>query len=488
MSEGLTRKTLRGLFWSFLERGGHQFIQLIASIILARLLLPEDFGLIAILLVFIAIANNLVDSGFGSALIQKQNTTHIDECSVFYFNILLSVLVAAMLNLIAPFIADFYGNPILAPLCRVLSLNIIFGAFSVVHVAILTKRVDFKTQSKVSILAALLSGVIGITMAYRGFGVWSLIAQTVIATLIRTILVWILHDWRPTWIFSYASLRRMFPFGSRLMLSGLLDSIFSNIFPLIIGKLFSPRDVGFFTQADQLQRFPATNLTTIVSRVTFPIFSLVQIDKVRLKKGVRKTLMALALVNFPVMIGLAVVAKPLILVLLTDKWLPSVAYLQILCVFGLLYPLHAINLNALKAQGRSDLFLRLEILKKLLFIVSIAITYRWGIMAMIYGSIAVSFIGYYLNSYYSGKFFDYSTVEQIRDFFPSLSVACLMGYFVHLLNYVPFPNQLTLLVSQVVVGAGIYLLLCRLFRLEAFMDALITFVPKRPVRRRDEKI
>ena len=471
MSDGLTTKTLRGLFWSFFERGAYQLVQLTVSIVLARILLPEEFGLVAILVVFIAIGNSLVDSGFGSALIQDQTTSHLDECSVFYFNIALSVLVAAILTLSAPAIAHIYGYPILVPLCRVLSLNIVLGALGAIHLTLLTKNVDFGTQSKISLIAAAISGLIGISMAYRGFGVWSLATQSVASAFFRTTLAWLFHDWRPSLQFSSQSLFRMFPFGSRLLISGLLNTVFNNIYSLVIGKVFSARDLGFYSRADQLQQIPVLNLTAAVGRVLFPVFSSVQQDKERLKRGVRITITSLALINFPLMVGLAIVAKPLIVVLLTDKWLPSVLYLQMLCAIGLLYPLHAINLSALKAQGRSDLFLKLEVIKRILVITSIAITYRWGIIAMISGAIVVSLFGYYLNAYYSGKFFDYPITEQILDLFPALLVSFVMGTSVYLVRYLSISSPLVLLTCQSTVGVVVYFGLCRIFRIAAFMNA-----------------
>jgi len=486
MSEGLTYKTLRGLLWSLIERGGTQLIHLIISIILARLLLPEEFGLIAILAVFISVSQQFVNAGFSQALIQKQDATIIDESSVFYFNILLSLLMAAILYLIAPFIAEFYGFPLLEPIGRVLSFNVILGAFGIVHVTLLTKHLKFKTQLIISLICTVLSGAIGITLALRGFGVWSLAAQSVSATLTRTVLLWFLHDWRPDWIISIDSLRHMFPFGSRLLLSGLLDTVFRSSYTLIIGKLYSARDLGFYSRAEQIQKIPVHNLAAAVGRVTFPAFASVQKDKARLKRGVRKAVMALALINFPMMIGLAVVAKPLILVLLTEKWLPSLLFLQLFCVLGLLYPLHSINLNVLKAQGRSDLFLRLEIIKKVPLLVAIAITYRWGISAIISGAIVVSFFGYYINAYYTDKLIGYSFSEQLKDIGPTLLIASMMGVCIYPVQYLVSSNQLALLIVQVVLGAALYICFCRLFKLHAFMDAWRALKRRTPIFGRNE--
>lgn len=478
MDHSLRSRTLHGLLWSFTERIGAQGIQLAISIILARLLLPEQFGLIAMLVVFMAVAESFVDSGFGSALIQKENATYIDECSIFYFNILVGGLAAGLLCLAAPWIAALYNQPMLTPLTRVLSLNLIINSFGLVQTSLLTRHIDFKTQLKVSVMATLLSGTIGIIMAYGGFGVWSLVAQSLSMNLFRTILLWIFHRWRPALRFSLASLRTMFAFGSKLLLSGLLDRFFQNIYLLVIGKIFTPAALGFYSRAQRLQELPVQNIQSSVSRVTFPVFSSIQQDKPRLKEGVRKALMTLAMVNFPMMIGLAVVAKPLVLILLTDKWLPCVSYLRLFCLVGMLYPLHAINLNVLRAQGRSDLFLRLEIFKKVLIVVAILITYRWGILSLLIGQIVTSVLSYFVNTHYTGKLLRYPMTQQVRDIMPSLILAAVMGGAISMFHYVPISSNVLLLLVQIVAGILVYLFLCRLCYIPSFMDMIALAKPK----------
>jgi len=470
MNDDIKRAATHGLFWSFFERIGHQGIQFVISIILARLLLPEQFGLIAMLTIFIAVAQTFVDSGFGSALIQKQNTTYLDECSIFFFNIIVGFLVAGLLFLSAPWIADFYQAPLLSPLTRVLSLNLIINAFGIVHTTLLTKQIDFKTQMKVSILATVLSGSIGVTMAFKGYGVWSLVVQSIGSNLFRTILLWVFLPWRPSWIFSSVSLRSMFSFGSKLLFSGLLDTVYTNLYLVVIGKIFSAADLGYYSRAEQTMRLPLNNLYSIVGRVTFPVFSSMQDDKARLKRGTRKGLSTLAMVNFPLMIGLAVVARPLVIVLLTDKWLPCVPYLQLLCMAGLLYPLHAINLNVLIAQGRSDLFFRLEIYKKAMITAAIFLTWRWGISALIYGQIATSVIAYYMNSYYTGKLVSYPAVEQLKDIVPIFGLASIMGFGVYLSGYFHIQNSMMLLFSQVSMGVVLYIILCSIANISSFIE------------------
>lgn len=478
MTDSLKSKTLHALSWSFVQGIGLRGIQFVVGIILARLLLPEQFGLIAMLLIFMDVAQSILDSGFGAALIQRQCVTKKDASSVFYFNILVGIIAAVCLCGLAPWVAGFYGQPVLTPLLRVMSLVLVINAFGMVQGTLLTKMLDFRTQTKVSLIASLLSGVIGMGMAYRGFGVWSLAAQQLSSAAFRTVFLWICSNWRPAWLFSMQSLREMFGFGSKLLCTGLLNTIFDNIYVIVIGKLFSPADLGYFSRANNLQQLPSQTLSGMVARVTFPVFSTIQNDPERLKRGMKKALTTLVLVNFPLMIGLAAVARPLVLVLLTDKWAPCIPYLQLLCLVGLMFPLHLINLNVLQAVGRSDLVLRLEIVKKALIILNIVITWRWGIMAMIAGQVIISLLSYYLNAWYNKALLQYSIWEQIRDLYPYLLNAMIMGAIVYAMLSLPIASQMILLICQIVAGGIVYFLLCRIFRFPAYMDMLRMIVSR----------
>ena len=470
MQDSLRHVTIRALSWSFIEVIGRQGVRFVIGIVLARLLFPEQFGLIGMLTIFMAVARSFLDSGFGAALIQKREPTLTDTCSIFYFNIVVGLVAAGLLCLVAPRIASFYNQPILTPLTRAMSLIIVINSFGLIQSIILSKQINFKTQTKVSLIAGTLSGIMGIILATAGFGVWSLVVQQVSGSLFSTILLWLFSTWRPALIFSFNALKDMFGFGSRLLVSGVLNQIFDNIYLLVIGKLFSAADLGYFTRANTLQALPSQTLSEMVGRVTFPVFSSIQEDLNRLKRGLKKALTVLAFVNFPVMVGLAVIARPLVVVLLTEKWAECIPYLQLLCMLGLLYPLHVINLSVLQALGRSDLFLRLEIIKKVLIVINIVVTWRWGISAMIYGMIAVSLISYYLNSYYSGVLLGYSLWEQLRDLFSSLIIAVLMGLVIYMAGLLPFPNYWSMLLVQIAIGIVVYVGLCRLFRLKAFME------------------
>jgi teichuronic acid exporter len=468
----LRQKTVDALIWRGMETFGQQGIRFVIQIVLARLLLPEQFGLIGMLTIFIMLAQVFINSGFGQALIQKKNADHTDECSIFYFNILVSVIVTGILWLVAPWIAVFYKQPVLIPLTRVLSLNLIINAFAQIQITVLTKKIDFKSQLKVGVSASLFSGVIGVVMAYKGFGVWALVGQQVSRSFAQTMIYWFVSDWRPALILSFSSLRSLFSFGSKLLFSGLLGTVFNNIYLVVIGKLFSLADLGFYSKAKGLQEFPVRSTSSIISSVTFPVFASIQDERSRVKVGVQKSLTTLVMMITPCMLGLAVVARPLVSVVLTDKWLPCVPFLQLLCIEGILWPLHVINMDILKALGRSDLFFRLEVIKKILTVISIAVTYRWGIQAMIYGQIIMSILSYYLNSYYSGKFINYPIKEQLFDLAPYFGVAMVMGICVYSIQLFPFPNNLALLASQILVGISIYTAIGWILRMPAFVEII----------------
>jgi len=474
----LKTRTYLGAFWSAVDALGARAVQFVIGIVLARLLLPEQFGLIGMLAIFIGITQALLDSGFGTALIQKKQVTQTDSSSVFFFNMAISFVLALSLWLAAPLIAVFYGQADLTWLTRALTLVVLFDAFSTVHTALLVREMNFKIRTKISLASGLGSGLLGITMAYFGFGVWSLVAQQVSRACLRSIMLWWLHNWRPKILFSLRSLRVMFKFGSRMLVSGLLDRVFRDLYYVVIGRLFSPLALGFYTRARKLEEMPSMTLVGVITRVSLPAFSSVQMDDARLRRGLRKALSLTALVSAPMMVGLAVVAEPLVLVLLTEKWLPSVPYLQLMCVLGVMHPLHALNLNILMAKGRSDLLLRLEVIKKVLIVISILVTWRWGIPALILGQIVVSVISYSINTHFTGRFLHYGGFEQFKDLAIYLLLAAIMGLGVHSVGLVDFPSEVLRLSAQILVGVGAYVTLCALIRPPAFRELLQTLREK----------
>ena len=474
----LKSRAVKGVFWSATERLGPRAVQFVVSIILARLLTPAEFGLIGMLSVFMALGLVLMNSGFGSALIQRQDATKVHYNSVFFANMLLSLIAAAVLWLAAPWIAAFYNQPALIAPARGLSFNFIFAAFGLIQLTLMTKRMDFKTQAKVRLIAVTGSGVVGVSMALLNFGIWSLVAQSLSATLFNSLLLWLFSSWRPSRDFSTSALRELFGFSSRMLASGVLDTIFRNLYNVVIGKLFLPADLGYYTRANSLQQIPAQTLTGVITKVTFPLFSELQNDAARMKNGFKKAIRAIALINFPLMFGLMATAGPLVLTLLGEKWRPVIPYLQLLAVVGLFNPLSAINLNVLLAKGRSDLFFRLEIIKKTLVVLILLVTWRWGIQAIIIGQIVSVIIAYILNGHYNSILVGYPFTSQLLDLSPYLLISAAMGGIVFLFNWLPISSQLLLLILQVTAGAIIYVALCRVFRLPVFMEAWQVFFVK----------
>ena len=469
MSE-LRSRTYHGALWSAIDAVGARFLQFVIGIILARLLTPAEFGVVGMLAIFIAVSQALLSSGFVSALIQKEEVAPEDSSSVFYFNIGISLVLVCMYWLTAPWVASFYGQPLLVPLARALSVVVIVSAFSVVQSAMLTRNMDFQIQTKVSLASGIGSGAIGIFMAYRGFGVWSLIAQQISAAVLRTVLYWMFNNWRPQLVFSLDALRRMFKFGSRILTSSVLSQVAQNIHYVVIGRLFSPAALGFYTRARQMEKLPSTTLTSVVSRVIFPAFSKMQTDDARLKAGLRKAVTVLMLVSAPVMIGLAAVAEPLVLVLLTDTWLPSVPYLQLLCLVALTLPLRVLNKNVLYAKGRSDLALRIDMIDKGLTFLGIAVAWRWGIMGLIVAQLVGALITLLVTFHQTKKIVGYGVLEQLTDVAPYLGFAFVMGAVVSLLGHLSSIGALPLLLFQIGAGVAAYLCLCCVFRPSAFRE------------------
>jgi O-antigen/teichoic acid export membrane protein len=397
------------------------------AVLLARLLAPEIFGLVAMLMVFMSIADALMDSGFASALIQRKNATLLDQSSVFFFNFVLSFVLAAALCFAAPYIASFYEQPELTALTRGLSLVLVINGFSVVQAALMTRRLDFKRQAVISTGSTLVSGVVALGMAWHGFGVWSLVGQQLSFSLTRGVLYWSLSPWRPGFLFSFRALREMFKFGSGMVASSILNAAFRNINTIVIGKFFSTQTLGYYNRAGVFESNIAQSLGIVANRVLFPVFSQLQDDPARLRTGLRKGVSTTAFLQFPLMIGLAAVAEPLMLALLTPKWARSIPYLQLMCFVGIWYPIHLLNLNALLGVGRSDIFFRLEMIKKLLIVINVSITAPFGVMAMIYGQTVNGVIAFASRLVHSNTSVP---CGQLRELAPYAAISGVMGLMV----------------------------------------------------------
>ena len=427
MADSIKTKTVHGVIWSALERFSLQGVQFLINIVMARLLLPSDYGLIAMLAIFLQISQAFVDSGFTNALIQRKDRNEVDFSTVFYFNIVIAVVFYLILFVAAPWIADFYHMPALVAVTRVIALNLIISALSAVHKTKLTIAIDFKTQAKASFTAAVVSGVMGIWMAYTGWGVWSLVVQTLMNALFLTLLPYYFLRWRPLLVFSVSSFRRLFAFGSKLLVSGLIHTIYYNLYVLVIGRKFSARELGFYTRAEQFAIFPSSNLNAVISRVTFPILSSIQDDTDRLADVYRKYIRLASFIIFPLMMGLAALAKPVIVLLLTEKWVGAVVLLQILCFDWMFDHLSVINLNLLYVKGRSDLALRLEVVKKVIATVILFSSVPFGLVGMCWGRVLYSLIATYLNTYYTKSLIGLSLGKQVRDIAPYWLLAFAMG-------------------------------------------------------------
>ena len=477
MSGALKHTAVQGILWSSIERFSVQGIQFVIMIIMARLLTPEDYGLIGMLVIFLAISQSLIDSGFSQALIRKQNRTEVDNSTVFYFNIAVGFVLYLLFYIAAPWVAEFYGLPQLTLVMRVVCLGILFNSLAVVQRALLTVKIDFKTQAKASLIAVAISGILGVTLAYTGFGVWALVCQQLVNLGINTLLLWLFSKWKPLRTFSWQSFRELFSFGSKLLASGLLDTTYSNIYPIVIGKVFSAGDLGHYTRAHQFSVFPSSNVTGVLQRVTYPVLCSIQNDIDRLRGVYRKFLKLSAFVIFPLMTGLAAVSFPFVRLVLGEKWMFCAELLQIICFSMMWYPIHAINLNLLQVQGRSDLFLRLEIIKKVLGVTILCVTVPLGLKAMCLGGVASSILCLVINTYYTGKLIQVGFKTQMCDLFPTLVVSLLMFAIVLLLQWMT-ENLYVQLLGGVFLGGFFYWVVTRIFRFQE-LEELFSLLSRR---------
>lgn len=459
--------TLTNFFWRFAERCGAQIVSFIVSIVLARLLAPEDYGVIALVTVFTSILQVFVDSGLGTALIQKKDADDLDFSSVFYFNLLVCLVLYAGMFLAAPLIANFYGNSIYIPLVRVLSLTLVISGVKNIQQSYVSRHMIFKRFFFATLGGTMVSAVLGIALAYAGCGVWALVAQYLCNTAIDTAILWITVPWRPQRIFSWKRLKTLLSYGWKLLASALLDNIYSNLRSLLIGKIYSSSDLAYYNQGDKFPNVIVTNINTSIDSVLLPTMSGVQDKRDRIKDMTRRAIMTSVYVMAPLMMGLAFCAPSIVRLVLTEKWLPCVPYLRIFCITYMFWPIHTANLNAIKAMGRSDLFLRLEICKKIFGLCLLLITIRISVLAMAYSLILLSIISQLINSYPNWKLLNYRYLDQLRDILPSILLAVFMGVcasFVSLFKLGDLPT----LILQVLLGGTIYLMMSAIFRLEAF--------------------
>lgn len=460
-------KVFSNLFWRFLERSGAQGVTFIVSIVLARLLDTELYGTVALVTVFTAIMQVFVDSGMGNALIQKKDADDLDFSSVFYFNIFSCMVLYLITFFCAPIIAGFYAMPELTPVIRVLGIVIIISGVKNIQQAYVSRNLLFKKFFFSTLGGTIGAAVVGIVMAHLGYGIWALVAQMVFNVLVDTVILWITVKWRPKKMFSFQRLKVLFSYGWKLLVSSLIDTGYRELIQLIIGKMYTSNDLAFYNRGDQFPKVIVTNVNISIDSVLLPTMSKEQDDRERIKAMTRRSITMSTYIMMPMMVGLAVCAEPLVSLILTDKWLPCIPFLRIFCFTYAFHPIHAANLNAIKAVGRSDLFLKLEIIKKIVGLAAILSTLWFGVMAMAYSLLITTFLHQIINSYPNKKLLNYSYFEQIKDMLPQIGLSVFMGIVVFFVQFVPLGNILTLVV-QVSLGTVVYVVGSKLLHIDSF--------------------
>ena len=466
-AKSLKDKTVNGVFWNAINRFSTQGIHFIFNILIARILLPEDYGVVAMLSIFLAVSQAFIDSGFANALVRKINRTEADYNTVFYFNIVISFFFCAVLWLCAPAIANFYDTPILVKITRIVCFNLVINAFGAIQRIKMTIDINFRTKAVISVIVVSAVGAVGLWMAKKGYGVWALVVQSLVSSSLGTILAWLFVKWKPKLLFSWQSLREMFSFGSKLLVSGLLDTLWGNIYNIVIGKVNNPSALGYYNRAESFATFPSSNIYGMVQGVSYPILCSIQDDHIRLRESFRKFIKLFAYIVFPMMIGLSVVADPFIRVILTDKWSDSIPLLRILCFSLMWYPINGMNMTFPNVLGRSDLYLKMVIITKIMDVIVLIATIPMGLVAMCLGRVFTSVVGFGICSQNVRKLLGYSTMMQVKDFFNTFLHSIIMGVLVLVIMF--FIHSILLkLVVGILVGASYYLAISGIFQKEEF--------------------
>ena len=471
MAESLKNKTVKGLGWSALDNAARYGMQFMIGIVLARLLSPDDYGLLGLVGIVTVVCTAIVNGGFITALIRKKDVTDDDYNTVFICNLGMSLLLYVVVFLCAPLIADFFSRKELTPLVRVSSLGLIIGALGMVQQTRLTKCIDFKTQTKITLVASAVSGVVGIGMALAGFGVWALVGQQLTSQIISTILLYIYNRWLPCLRFSIESFHELLGFGWKMMVSILLDAVWKELYQVVVGKFYNPATLGQYTRAKHYAQLFSQNLTAVMERVTYPVLSSIQDEKERMVSAYRRMIRTSMFITTVVLFSLGAVSEPLIYCMIGPKWHEASTYLPLICITYSLYPLPAINLNMLQVQGRSDLFLGLEVIKKIITLAPLFIGAFIGIIPMLLTNMVVGIIAYFLNSHYSGRLLGYSSWMQLRDIAPSYALAIAIALSVWFLKYLPLSYWI-ILPMQLVVGAVVFFSICELFKMNEYKEIM----------------
>lgn len=474
----LKKTIFNGLLWSALEQFSTQVISFIVSVILARLLAPPEFGLIAMISVFISLGHSLVDSGLSQSLLRTKEPDEEDYSTVFYFNLFISVLIYIIIFFVSDKISIFFKQPILTSIIRIYSITFIINALSIIQLTKLNHSLDFKTQLKINFPSLLIGSSVGIIMACCNFGVWSLVWSAIAQSSVSCFWLWKSSNWRPILVLNVVKIKYHLNFGYKLTFSGILETIFVNSYSIIIGKYFAPAQVAFYQRADSLKQLPVSNFIYVLNKVTFPFFSKIQDDNILLKNAYRKIIKIVIYIITPTLIFMAVLATPIFRLLFTEKWLPSVPYFQILCINGLLYPIHAFNLNVINVKGHSGIFLKIEIIKKILLTIVILISFNWGIYGLIYGSVIFSVTAFFINTHFTFKYLKYSAWDQVKDLAPSIFLASICGFIIFLIDtqlQINLVNDLIRIFFSGIIGLIIYAVTSYLLGFESIQDLKLLF-------------
>lgn len=457
MEDSLKEKTAKGVKWGFIDNLGGTGILAIVNLVLARLLSPQEFGIIGMTSIFITLSTSLVDSGFTGALTRKKEVSEKDLNTVFYFNLLTSVCLYLLLYFTAPLISGFFGQPILVPVIRILGLSLIVTALSIVQKVLLVRKIDFRTQAVVSVIAAVLGGAAGIWTATAAYGVWSLVVMQLVRLSLTTVLLWFFSGWMPSFMFSTDSFREMFSFGGRLLLTAIISTLWSEIYSFIIGKVYAPSVLGQYSRADKFRNMVTSNVSIVMQRVTYPVLSSIRDEKERQGRAYRKIIRTTVLISFTAVLGLAAVSEAFVLTLVGDQWIPAIGYLRILCLSGLFMPLMICSANIINANGRSDTTLYLEIMKTLLAAIPVLAGIFYSIEALLWCTVAVSAVSYLVYAVQVSKSVDYPVMSQLKDILPYFLVSAFMAAAVFCLSFLPLP-QWAVLGIQLAAGAGLTVL------------------------------
>lgn len=472
MSQGIKQKTITGMIWSSIQKFGTLGISFITNLILARLLMPEDFGVIGMLMVFLSLSDTLINGGFASALIQKKNPTQSDYSTVFYWNLVASILLYIVLFLTAPMIAKFYSMPLLQDVLRVQGLVLFLNAFNIIQNNQLIKNLNFRKLARVNIIAVIVGAIVGITMAFYGFGVWSLVVKMLVMSFAQSIILWYGDSWRPHWLFSWKSFKELFSFGSLMLLSNLSETIIFHMQSLIIGRVFSAKDLGYYTQAKNLNGIPEKAIPQIVDQVMFPVYSSMQDNKDSVVHALKTSMKSLAYITFPLMMLMAVVAEPLIVILFSDKWVDSVIYFQVFSIGSMLFALNSNNVNVVKSLGRSDFILKMTLMKRAVTLVFIFIGLKFGIVGIAMGYALSIYVWYPINVYYSKKLIGYGLLNQIKDVGFNYLIVVAIGVVTYFISGLYNANYLLKLIIDSSIFIFQYLVLTWLFKIDGYKTYL----------------